>query len=324
MIRLSGFTTISIALMSSSAVAQSAYLESSATVFNDSESTPRIEPPALVASASAGYIGVENIPGSLSTNAVNGTADTQSEFGFGSVSGYTSNQLMPIGSRFVSAATNANAVSVSADRLTFSWDDGYDNSQVIQAEFVFEIALPGSDPMNSGFNFDAGTNFQLQSSMRITTVNGSVNPGFNQVNIDQSHLSFTPGVRSDSAEVILSDNATISLNSSLILNAGAFVRANSENPSNDIFSNQIGIFSFYRVYVIVPEGVTITSISLHDYTPPACIADLTADGRLDFFDVSAFLDAFGNMDQRADFTGDGMFDFFDVSEFLDAFSMGCP
>ncbi|MFG0312607.1 MAG: GC-type dockerin domain-anchored protein [Phycisphaerales bacterium] len=60
-------------------------------------------------------------------------------------------------------------------------------------------------------------------------------------------------------------------------------------------------------------------------TPAAgCAADLNDDGVLDFFDVSAFLNAFNAMDAVADFTGDGVFDFFDVSAFLSAFNAGCP
>lgn len=55
-----------------------------------------------------------------------------------------------------------------------------------------------------------------------------------------------------------------------------------------------------------------------------CLPDLTMDGELDFFDVSAFLTAFGSQDSVADFTGDGEFDFFDVSAFLTAFGQGCP
>ncbi|MFG0247003.1 MAG: GC-type dockerin domain-anchored protein [Phycisphaerales bacterium JB052] len=55
-----------------------------------------------------------------------------------------------------------------------------------------------------------------------------------------------------------------------------------------------------------------------------CPADLTGDGNLDFFDVSAFLGAFSNMQPEADFTGDGLYNFFDVSAFLNAFSAGCP
>ena len=61
-------------------------------------------------------------------------------------------------------------------------------------------------------------------------------------------------------------------------------------------------------------------------TPPAspCLADLTGEGVLDFFDVSAFLQAFANQDSIADLTGEGIFDFFDVSAFLQAFAAGCP
>jgi len=55
-----------------------------------------------------------------------------------------------------------------------------------------------------------------------------------------------------------------------------------------------------------------------------CPADLTGDGDLNFFDVSAFLAAFGASDSSADFTGDGEFNFFDVSAFLQAFGEGCP
>ena len=55
-----------------------------------------------------------------------------------------------------------------------------------------------------------------------------------------------------------------------------------------------------------------------------CPGDLNGDGNLDFFDVSAFLNAFSAEDPAADFTGDGNYDFFDVSAFLNAFSAGCP
>jgi len=56
----------------------------------------------------------------------------------------------------------------------------------------------------------------------------------------------------------------------------------------------------------------------------SCPADLTGDGQLNFFDISAFLSAFAAMDPVADFTGDGQYNFFDISAFLTAFSAGCP
>lgn len=57
---------------------------------------------------------------------------------------------------------------------------------------------------------------------------------------------------------------------------------------------------------------------------PPCAADLTGDGILNYFDVSAFLGAFSARLPEADFTKDGMYNFFDVSVFLGLYSAGCP
>jgi Big-like domain-containing protein len=53
-------------------------------------------------------------------------------------------------------------------------------------------------------------------------------------------------------------------------------------------------------------------------------ADLTGNGTLNFFDVSAFLQAFGAEDPIADFNNDNRWNFFDVSAFLQIFAQGCP
>lgn len=60
------------------------------------------------------------------------------------------------------------------------------------------------------------------------------------------------------------------------------------------------------------------SVLVHWGSPDLCPADLTGDGRLDFFDISEFLQAL------PDYNNDGGFDFFDVSAFLLDFSEGCP
>ena len=69
---------------------------------------------------------------------------------------------------------------------------------------------------------------------------------------------------------------------------------------------------------------TVSASKVAAYVAASCPADLNGDGNLDFFDISAFLNAFANQDPIADFNGDGNFDFFDVSAFLNAFSAGCP
>ncbi|PCI08911.1 hypothetical protein COB72_07455 [bacterium] len=59
-------------------------------------------------------------------------------------------------------------------------------------------------------------------------------------------------------------------------------------------------------------------------TPTPCLADLTGDGTLDFFDVSLFLTYLETSNPIADFNGDGLINFFDVSTFLIEFTAGCP
>jgi len=75
---------------------------------------------------------------------------------------------------------------------------------------------------------------------------------------------------------------------------------------------------------VVEAGIDDVRIFGVSCVAGSCPADLTGDGVLDFFDISAFLTAFANQDPEADFSDDGVFDFFDISAFLTAFSAGCP
>jgi hypothetical protein len=56
----------------------------------------------------------------------------------------------------------------------------------------------------------------------------------------------------------------------------------------------------------------------------SCPADVNGDGQVNFFDVSAFLNAYNAMDLSVDFNNDGVLNFFDVSAFLAFYSQGCP
>lgn len=68
----------------------------------------------------------------------------------------------------------------------------------------------------------------------------------------------------------------------------------------------------------------LSQVCVTTNTIASCPADLTGDGVLNFFDVSAFLNALNAGLPAGDFNADGIFDFFDVSAFLNAYSAGCP
>ncbi len=73
-----------------------------------------------------------------------------------------------------------------------------------------------------------------------------------------------------------------------------------------------------------PQGYALVITGAVGETSTVCSADLTGDGLLNFFDVSAFLSAFNAQDAAADFNSDGAWNFFDVSAYLTAFNAGCP
>tara|TARA_R110002073_G_scaffold118918_1_gene258282 strand:+ start:123536 stop:125839 length:2304 start_codon:yes stop_codon:yes gene_type:complete len=73
------------------------------------------------------------------------------------------------------------------------------------------------------------------------------------------------------------------------------------------------------------DAVKLIESSCEDVAMGCNDADMAEPfGSLNFFDVSAFLNAFGAGDPVADFTSDGVFNFFDVSAFLSSFNNGCP
>jgi hypothetical protein len=51
---------------------------------------------------------------------------------------------------------------------------------------------------------------------------------------------------------------------------------------------------------------------------------MNADGTLNFFDISVWLNSYTKQDLNADFTGDGVLNFFDASTFLNEYIQGCP
>ena len=104
---------------------------------------------------------------------------------------------------------------------------------------------------------------------------------------------------------VTTNNGTATLNSTLPID--------STTPLVDGDGNELGTLHVTGSATIVATGIA-----------PSCPPDLTGDGNLDFFDISAFLGAFSSMDPIADFDNNGVYNFFDVSAFLGAFTSGCP
>jgi FG-GAP repeat len=100
----------------------------------------------------------------------------------------------------------------------------------------------------------------------------------------------------------------------------------SDGSTNDEFGRSIAInHSGVAVGSVLDDDNSDGSGSAYLFSiPTPCLADLTGDSVLNFFDVSLFLLFFYANDPSADFNNDALFNFFDVSAFIIAFTQGCP
>jgi hypothetical protein len=166
------------------------------------------------------------------------------------------------------------------------------------------------------------------------------------------HANLTP-VRDDVGVMNTAGTLTIHPTGTLRINARANGLASSINHTGDIeITGSISITPLKAYEPQVGDSFTIATVFGTIGTLPSeaidasgsgiayavnaigsdivvtviqgCPADLTMDGEINFFDVSAFLTAFNSMDPIADFNDDELFNFFDVSAFLTAYNAGCP
>ena len=99
-----------------------------------------------------------------------------------------------------------------------------------------------------------------------------------------------------------------------ITQLGSFHPAEMQSQGFNVDGNRLGI----------ADGSTFDLLDIVNTCNSGCQADINGDGSLDFFDVSAFLQAFIAGDPIADITHDSIFDFHDISVFLGLYATGCP
>ena len=231
--------------------------------------------------------------------------------------------------------------TVALDELTIAFADDFEND-LGWSRYATDGASGGwlrTVPANHGLGdppSDAdgsGKCYVTSNNFGVDVDNGSVvllSPLTDLTGLENPVLrvaAWMTGTAPDSMVIEFTDNAGISWATAKTLT--------STNGWEDLEFN-LGDFivpnNAFRMRVTVTDagpnttvegGIDAFKIS-SEVCLSGCAADLNGDGVLDFFDISAFINAYSGMDPIADFNGDGSFDFFDVSAFLAAFSAGCP
>ncbi len=202
--------------------------------------------------------------------------------------GWASVQIGPRGYEFVVAeAVNNNGVAVgytTYDSTTTGW-----NAVIFEGES--DVIVLGTLP-----NLDTSEAYDINDAGLV------VGQAF-----DGSGSGFDPRAWAWFDGTMFDLNVMIPRNSEFEILLGA----TGVNENNDIVG-------FGRLH----DG-TLAGFVIPHFNPFHCPADFNYDGRIDFFDVQSFLQAFADGDLSADFTLDGVLDFFDVQEFLNVFSGQC-
>ncbi len=255
-----------------------------------------------------------------------------------------SNPLSPV---FVSETMLSN------DQITdFDVQDGiviayssYFHGGELGTIHAFDCTSPASPVVMPGGRFNFGVKAIKRVNDHVLSIRqielGSFDPPFasfqSQSLLDdssseimfQSNELFSAYGGSLSPDMLIKGHFAVVPSSNLIPSLTFF---DISNPTLPILSGSLAMPNSSGSISVASDGDLLYSVSgwnaslgIYDISScsAACIADLTGDSVLDFFDVSAFLDAFAAQDPIADFTDDGIYDFFDVSDFLDAFAKGC-
>jgi hypothetical protein len=98
----------------------------------------------------------------------------------------------------------------------------------------------------------------------------------------------------------------------------------ADTSSLTVFDVEPSDAGAYRVRITKECGETLSQSATLTVTE-ACDADFDGNGRLNFFDFSAFIAAYNSQSGQADLAPPfGVWNFFDVSEFISLYNAGCP
>jgi len=169
--------------------------------------------------------------------------------------------------------------------------------------------LAGDQPMGSLATYDISGEFEMLDRMIFEPIEGFFNPG-----------AALGGIVADENFTYVATNGSIALFD--LTDPSDIQYLGASGSRNGVSSSSSAAIANEHIYLAIGNNLTVFDASTD--CADTCPADLTGDGMLDFFDVSAFLDAFTSQDPTADFDSDGNWNFFDVSAFLNAFNAGCP
>lgn len=239
--------------------------------------------------------------------------------------------------------TNNGMIHINSDSAVFNATLRFTGDFEIDGTGTIEMTTAGNSndaqlAAETGFVGTLGSGQTLTGDGQINgvfNILGTIDPGGPSRLLTTDTIDLDPGstARLDLGGANFGEFDRISVRSTQTLNLNnATININIEpgfapqfGDTWDIISGDTtGIFS-QVITTNAPIGQVYRPIYENDrvFVILTCDADLTGNGVVDFFDVSAFLGFFNSQDIRGDLNNDGQFNFFDISLFLQLLGKGC-
>lgn len=263
----------------------------------------------------------------------------------------------PAGSFFISMDPAGGIAEIEGLTLDLLGDDtgattlsvtiGFDTFRTINPGFLYLGGIPITIPLGEVARLSEAT--LSQSGPALITLTPAGDPGVYEIggvvpaSLDMTVLLAPPGAEpsetpidalpvllpiSGQAEIVGPDFLQLNLSASPDPISSVIPIEGVDLPAIPFDLPTLGDETAGVLFTLSLQSITLDAAFSIDVnatgTAPACPADLTGDGELDFFDLSAFLDALTSGQPEADINMDGETDFFDVSAYLVLFQMGCP
>ncbi len=238
--------------------------------------------------------------------------------------GYPEGRRMWVNVKFFDDSNTLVAEHGAYDDVTAELTTG--DTKVYEAKLGVDSAVAALTgiPEGEGFHF-AANNVWIQDN-RIPP-RGFTNAGFESVQAAPVGYTYMDGQYWDDTDYTIpagATNAEVRVYFQLVSKEYIeFLRDENEQTGVDPMNPSSGEIAYEQWVLHGKSPIVEMDYMAYEFTG-GCEADFNMDGEVDFFDISAFLTAFGMNDPSADFTNDAQWDFFDISAFLSLYAAGCP
>ncbi len=239
--------------------------------------------------------------------------------------------------------TNNGVILVNSDDAVFNAHLRFLSATTIDGTGTIDMELAGNfgDAQilnDQGFIGTIGAGQTITGSGLVVgemNMDGTFDPSSTQRQIDVDTLNFsaTSGMIADLGGLLAGEFDRLTIGNGSVVSLDGTLTVNLDDGYSPMFGDTWDIVSGGSVSgefasVIVPEpGIGLVYRVIYEpdraFVVLTCVADLTGDNVLDFFDIVQFLNFFSSDDVRSDINGDGDFDFFDIALFLQIFSGDC-